>query len=337
MSSESPAPAGIGKGPVFVTGASGHVGGVLVRALLEAGREVRVLVHGDDRALQGLNVTVFHGDVANAEVLRAAMRGVETVYHLAVVISLWWNDPTCQSTNVDGTETVLRLAREAGVRRLVYVSSIHAFEREPVDEPLDENRALCAGPAFPAYDRSKAEATRRVMKAVEDGLDAVVIHPTGIVGPTDFRPSRMGGVVRDVMRGQLPALVKGGFDWVDVRDVVGACMAAERLAPKGARYLAGGAWRSMSDVAAIVAEHAGCKPPRMVLPLAVGKAVAPFAQGWAKLTRTPPRFTSASMFYLEEIPKVDCSRAKRELGYAPRPLEESLKDAVEWWKSYDPK
>jgi dihydroflavonol-4-reductase len=192
----------------LVIGAAGHVGGNLVRALLDAGRQVRVGVYHDERALAGLAVERVTIDVLDPDSLRAACDGVEVVYHLAAVISItgeqrgWVHD-----VNVRGTANVAAACRAAGVRRLVHFSSIHAFCQEPLDQPLDETRPRATGPGHLAYDHSKALGETEILKAVEAGLDAVIVNPTSILGPRDYKPGPMGDVLLRLGRGTMPALV----------------------------------------------------------------------------------------------------------------------------------
>ena len=237
---------------ITVTGASGHIGGNLVRALLDDGRpdlQVRALIHHNDRALADLprdRLEVLRGDLLDPGFAGHALDGSEVVYHLAARISLDARDaPAMERINVEGTKRILAACRERGVRRLVYFSSVHAFSTHPGDRECDETRPLSDGDAdAPAYDRTKARALRAMHEAVAAGLDAVAVHPTGVIGPHDYRPSEMGTVIRNLCTGRMPALVTGGFNFVDVRDVVAGALGAEARGRTGESYLLGGEWRS---------------------------------------------------------------------------------------------
>jgi dihydroflavonol-4-reductase len=218
---------------VVVTGASGHVGANLVRKLREKGRRVRVLVHRDRRAFEGLDIETATGDILDTWSLVSAFDGAEYVYHLAVHISISKRDAAeAARLNREGTRNVVDACMEAGVRRLVHFSSIHALSSKPRDEMIDESRPL-AEPSDPVYDRSKADAERVVLEAVEKGLDAVIVNPTAILGPWDFKPSYMGKFLLALCHHEFKSLVKGGFDWVDVRDVVQGALTAEQRGRKG--------------------------------------------------------------------------------------------------------
>ncbi len=316
---------------VAVTGATGHIGANLVRELLRRGRRVRVLVHQRDDALAGLDVERVRGDVVTAQGLRTLLEGADVLYHLAAVISIDGDrDGLVRRTNVDGVRNVMAAALDGRVRRVVHVSSVHAFVQEPLDEPLDETRAHVP-PSYPAYDRSKAAGEAEVRAAIVDGLDAVIVNPTGILGPFDFGPSRMGRFFLDLHRRRLPALVAGGFDWVDVRDVVTATLAAEEHGRTGESYLVGGHWCSLEEIAALARDVAGIDPPRWTCPMALAHLGAPFAVAWSRLFGREPLFTTESLHALRANRRIAHDKAARELGHAPRPIRETVGAVYSWF------
>jgi dihydroflavonol-4-reductase len=319
---------------VAVTGASGHLGGAVVRQLLDAGASVRALVHDDRRALEGLALEIHEGDLREPGVMARLVDGCERVLHLAAVISLEPKDePLMQSVNVDGARMVVDACRAAGVRRVVHVSSIHAFSALPVDAPVDETRGPAESNA-PPYDRSKAAGEAVIREAVAAGLDVVVVNPTAIVGPYDFRPSRMGEVLLDLYHRRLPGLVAGGFDWVDVRDVSASVLAAAERGERGGRYLLSGQWRSVVELAAIVEAATGVRKPRMVSPMWLARAVAPIAVGWATLRKRRPLFTPISLVALRNHKDVCSDRARAVLGHTSRPLDDTVRDTFEWFRDH---
>lgn len=319
---------------VMVTGAAGHVGGNLVRALLEQGRDVRALVRSDRRALDGLAVEQVEGDVLDPPSLSAACAGMDVVYHLAVKISIQPEEgPQVMQVNVDGTRNVLAACRAAGVRRLVYFSSIHALASTPRDQVFDEDSPLTA-PDFPlAYDRSKGEALRLVRAAVADGMDAVILNPTGIIGPLDFKPSHTGQVLLDLYHGRLPSLVGGGFNWVDVRDVVAGALAAEKLAPAGAQYMLSGAWASIVELGRLAEQATGRRAPRLTSPMWLARVGAPVLGAWARLRGTRPLYTAESLHALRNHRRVSHARATAAFDYQPRPLAETIADCYDWFRA----
>ena len=320
---------------VVVTGASGHIGANLVRDLLEAGERVRVLVHHNRRPLEGLDIEVAVGDVLDGASVAGALRGAEIVYHLAGIISLSGRRArSVHGVNVAGTATVARDAARAGVRRLVHCSSIHAFDllgASTVDERTP--RVPEGSRRHPAYDRSKAAGERMVLAAAERGLEAVIVNPTSVIGPYDFEPSRMGRFFLALARGRIPAVVRGAFDFVDVRDVAAALRAAAERGRPGERYLVGGHYRTVGELAALAGSAVGRRTPRLAVPMSVARLAAPFAEAAGRPFGSDPLFTRGSLAVLRSGVPVDSGRAAAELGHRPRDTAESIRDVYAWFAS----
>lgn len=315
---------------VAVTGPSGHVGANLVRMLLARGRAVRVLVRRETiPALAGLDVELVKGDVREPESVARLVAGTSAVFHAAGVISIA-GDPLglVEQVNVQGTAHVADAALSSGVK-MIYFCSVHAFEQEPLHLPIDETRVRVVRGT--AYDRSKAGGEAEVRKRVARGLEAMILHPSGILGPHDFGPSRMGRVFVDMYHRRVPALVPGGFDWVDVRDVALAAIAAWERGRTGESYILSGRWASMGELAMLAAEITGVAPPRIETPLWLARAGAPFMEAWARVRKTEPLYTRESLLILQANRAYVREKATRELGHAPRPLHESVRDAHRWF------
>ncbi len=318
---------------VVITGACGHVGANLVRTLIDKGRPTRCLVHVNTRALEGLNTEIVRGDMCDVDSLCRAFEGADVVYHLAACISLSMGDwHRLEKINVLGTRNVVEACRRTGVRRLVHFSSIHALTQEPMSVPVDESRPLVESREYPPYDRSKAAAELEVRRGIEQGLDAIIINPTAITGPYDYQPSYFGEALLSLARRSLPALVTGGFDWVDVRDVVAGALRAGETAPTGAKYLLSGHWVSMVDIAAMVAEITGVPAKRLVVPLWLARVGAPFIQAASRLNGKRPLYTGVSLRALKSNRNISHERASRELGYQPRPFRETVTDTLRWFE-----
>jgi dihydroflavonol-4-reductase len=319
---------------IVVTGAAGHAGANLVRALVAEGRPVRAFIHLDRQALEGLDIEVIQGDICDLDSLLRAFAGAEVVYHLAALISIA-NEPwsKLEAVNVSGTRNVVEACLRCGVRRLVHFSSIHTLTDTANDSPVDESSPLVESRRYPPYDRSKAAAEREVRRGMERGLDAIIISPTAIIGPHDYRPSHFGEALLRLANGRLPALVSGGFDWVDVRDVVQGAMRAEETAPTGAKYLLSGHWLSLREVARMTEKITGVKAPGSVCPMWLARVGAPFITAFDLLARRRPLFTSASLQALRGHRRISHRKASRELGYQPRPFRETLADTLKWFEA----
>jgi|TARA_Y100000310_G_scaffold327305_1_gene393438 dihydroflavonol-4-reductase len=317
---------------IAVTGASGHIGANLIRRLLEDGQSVRVLAHKSRDAFFGLNLDVVEADICDRASLTSAFEGVEVVYHLAASVSILpGRIEMLTKVNVQGTENVIEACRISGVRRLVHFSSLHALEQEPLHTPLDESRSLVTEANGTAYDCSKAQAEMRVRQAIEEGLDAVVLYPSGVLGPNDFRLSHFGAALIKMASAKLPALVHGGCDWVDARDVAEAAVKAAARGRAGEAYILGGHYLSVREVADVVAEISGLPAARFISPLWLARLYAPVSTVFAELTGNRPLYTSSSLTALAGNRNIVHQKATAELGHRPRPFRETMVDTLLWY------
>jgi dihydroflavonol-4-reductase len=221
------------------------------------------------------------------------------------------------------------------VRRLLHFSSIHAFDAVPLDAAIDETRPLAPSTKkVMTYDRSKADGEREIIAGIERGLDAVVVNPTAVLGPFDFRPSPMGRVLLDLHFRRLPALVAGGFDWVDVRDVVDGAISASERGKRGDKFLLSGTHKPIAELAQMVESLTGTRAPRFVSPMWLARAGAPFAAAYSRAFGKEPLFTPESLHALRHHQQVSHAKATRELGYTSRPLEDTLRDTFAWFRSH---
>lgn len=320
---------------ILVTGAAGHLGNVLVRKLLDDRQQVRALIlPGEDcSSLHGLEVECMQGNILDPQSLAPAFSGVNLVFHMAALVSLLESHaPILQKVNVEGTFNVIRAAVDAGVKRLVYTSSIHALTRPPAGVTIDETLPFdINNPAGP-YDRTKALASMFVQTATSAGMDAVIVCPTGVIGPYDFRRSEMGSMILEWMERRTSILVKGAFDFVDVRDVAQGHILAAQSGRSGQTYILGGEQIGVTQLRNQVQKLAGIHTPAFVLSSPAALASAWFAEKYYQITHTRPRFTRYSLETLLSNSRISSEKAIRELGYAPRALAESLADTVAWWE-----
>jgi dihydroflavonol-4-reductase len=213
----------------------------------------------------------------------------------------------------------------------VHVSSIHAFDSDPNDQLIDETRALALSPDHMPYDRSKALGQLEVLEGVKKGLDAVIVNPGAVVGPFDFKPSRMGEVVLDIYHRRLPALLDGGYNWVDARDVAAGALAAERQGRTGECYLLTGHWVHICEVSALIGRLTGRRTPMLATPLWLALLASYGSLGWGKLRGKVPKFTPGAVRSIQMHRYISHAKATRELDYRPRPFEQTVRDSLAWF------
>jgi dihydroflavonol-4-reductase len=316
----------------LVTGGGGRLGNVLVRRLLETGQRVRVLEPGNrPQSLEGLEIEFVSGSVLAAADVANALEGVDLVYHLAAKIDLRpKKDPMMVPINVDGTRTVVEACLARGVR-LVHTSSHHAVVREPLEEPLTEERPLALDEKC-EYHRSKAVGETIVLDACARGLDATIVNPGSMIGPHDYEPSMIGAALIDMYFGRVPVLLELLSDYVDVRDVADGMIAAAEKGRVGERYFLTGDVIPIMEMVSLYGELTGAKVPTRALPLWFGWALLPFALAGSAVTKKDPFITADMLRASVSNAVVSRDKAYRELGYTIRPLRESLADAVEWYR-----
>ena len=320
---------------ILVTGGAGHLGNVLVRTLLEKGEKVRVLVlPGEDvSSLEGLDFEMVEGNVLDPVQLRKAMEGVDLVYHMAALVAITSDKyELMYRVNGEGTHNVIEACRDMGVRRLVYTSSIHALGRVDSSITMDETIEFDQTNPSGAYDRTKAIASALVLEAAKSGLDAVIVLPTGVIGPNDFRRSEMGEMLLAWMQTTPSISTDGAYDFVDVRDVAEGHILAASLGRCGEAYLLSGTQVTVSEYRKMVQEAAGVRSHEIKLPGWFVKLIAPLAEFYYKISRTRPRITKYSIETLQSNSRVTCIKAEAELGYRRRPLRDTVADTVQWWR-----
>jgi dihydroflavonol-4-reductase len=320
---------------IVVTGATGLVGNALLRALGERGLgPVRALVRPgrDLSCLAGLDVEVVRGDTRDLASLVAAFQGADAVIHLAGMIKITREKlGRLREVNVEGTKNVISACRTAGVRRLVYTSSIHAFAEPAKGVCTDETTPIDPRLVFGNYGKTKAEATQLVFAAAREGLDAVIVFPSGIIGPYDWRPSETGQFIVDACRGKIPATVDGGYNFVDSRDVADGLIGALERGRTGEGYILAGHEITVLDLFHELEQLSGTPKPRMHLDIRLVRAVAPLIPAYYWITRQRPLFTTYSLRVISSNCEMSSEKASSELGYSPRPLRQTLGDTVRWF------
>ncbi len=317
-----------------VTGANGHIGNTLVRKLLSRGENVRVLIHSNNRhALDGLEVEKVVGDVLDFDSLIKAFKGCDIVFHIAGLISiLQGTSDLLYQTNVIGTKNVVNACLKLGIQRLIYTSSIHAILEPPPGMVIDETFPFEPYRTIGDYGRTKARASLEVLKGVKQGLDAVIVCPTAVVGPYDFKPSRMGQFLIDFVKRKLIAYIDGAFDFVDVRDVaMGHILACEK-GHIGETYILSGERIAFKELMVILEDISGVEAPRLKVPIPLAMTAAIFNTMFYGIINKEPRFNKYSIRTLLSNSFISSKKAKSALGYSHRPIRKSFEDAIQWFK-----
>ena len=322
---------------VIVTGATGHIGNVLVRELLAEGAVVRVLVLPDDdeRPLAGLNVEIVYGDITDPVSLKSAFTGAELVFHLAGIVTIMPSMASVlERVNVGGMRTVIAACRASGVHRLVYTSSIHAMAEPSHGTVIDESQPFDPDRVLGDYARSKARATLLLLDEVsKGGLDAVICCPTGVIGPWDYGISNIGQLILDFASGHMKSYVSGAYDFVDVRDVARGLIVAAEKGQSGRHYIFSGTQVHVPELMEKLARDIGYPAPTYRIPTVIARTAGILASMYYRLLRRKPVFTAYSIDVLQSNSLVSSARAREELGFTSRPWQESIRDHVEWFRT----
>ena len=322
-------------GIALITGGSGHVGANLVRELSSRGYEVRCIdFDNDHRAFEGFNVELVKGNITDISTLDNAFKDVEVVFHTAAVISLDRKDKDLiRSVNVGGTENVCEMSLRHGVKKLIHFSSVDAFVREPLEDPLYENRSLVTDPNAVPYDLSKADAQRIVLEYCDKGLNASIIHPSGIFGPNDFKPSLFGQEFINIANGKRPYSINVGYDYVDVRDL---CKTSVNCIDKGEikqNYIVGGNYMDFVYMSEVMSEILNKKLIRSTLPFGFIYMSLPGSYISSLIKKTPRAITMDSIHTIKVQNKnIPSSLSKEQLDHNPRPVEETIQDTIEFFQ-----
>lgn len=320
---------------IAVTGGTGHIGNVLVKELIKENEKVRVLVpvFEDPVSIDGLDVEKVTGDVCDLESLVKAFAGADIVYHLAGIVSIVpGRAKLLYKVNVEGTDNVLKACKIAGVRRLVYTSSVHAFTEPEAGHTLFESKDFDPDSVIGNYAKSKAMAATKVFKAVNDGLDVVIVHPSGVIGPYEYKISNTGQMIIDFVNRRIPGCIKGGYDFVDVRDVAKGLILACRSGRSGENYILSGEYITLRELFMMLQGITGIKAPILELPKWAAIAAAPFIQVYSFIRGINPVITPYSLHTIGSNSMMSHEKASRELGYSPRPIRETVEDTVKWLK-----
>ena len=319
----------------LITGSSGHVGSNLIRELTKQNYKIRCIdFDGDHRAYEGFDVEIIKGDITERDSLVPIFKGVEIVFHTAALINLdrRYRDQI-RLVNVSGTENVCQASLNAGVKKLIHFSSVDAFYRFPIEEPLLEDRKLIDDPNAVPYDLSKADGQKIVIDYCQQGLDASIIHPTSIVGPNDFKPGLPMQEMVNLANGKRKVLPNWGYNFVDVRDLCITAISAVSKGKTGQNYIVGGEYHMYSYIAELMEEQLGRTVLLGTIPNFVSYLGLPYEYIKSLITKKPRVLTVDTLHTGKTGNKVVPSTlARSELGHNPRPLEETIHDMVSFFQ-----
>ena len=322
----------------LITGAAGHLGSTIARQLVAQGKTVRGF---DLNSAQNMpdGVERYDGNITDPDSLtnflaRPNENTKLIVIHCAGLVTIVsHNDPRVYAVNVLGTKTVLTAAIEAGVDKYVQVSSVHAIPEQPSGQTITEVKDFDPARVIGLYAKTKAEASHYVMEtATAAGLDFTIVHPSGLVGPYDDGHGHISALVIDYCCGKLTSGVKGGYDFADVRDVATGVIAAAEKGESGECYILSNQYFQVKDLLDLTSQITHRKPIRNYLPIWFVKLTAPLSELYYKLRKVPPLYTSYSIYTLESNSSFSHDKATRELGYTTRPMRETLRDTIGWFR-----
>ncbi|RLB07224.1 MAG: NAD-dependent dehydratase [Deltaproteobacteria bacterium] len=320
----------------LVTGATGFIGSRLARKLLEKGADLRVLVRKNSNLenISDLPVDVVCGDLTKPETLLPALEGCEALFHVAAEYKLWVPKPeTIYRTNVDGTVNIMKAALKKGIKRIVYTSSVATLGTNPDGTPADENTPVTIKDMIGHYKRSKYIAEEKVKEMVKKaGLPAIIVNPSTPIGPGDIKPTPTGRIIIEAASGRMPAYVDTGLNIVHVDDVADGHILAFEKGKIGERYILGGENLSLRQLLEKIAHLTGRPAPKIKISPNIVLPIAYVAELIAKITKKEPFITVDGVLMSKKKMFFSIRKAKKELGYNPRPVDEAIKDSIDWFR-----
>lgn len=321
----------------LVTGAMGHLGNTIIQQLTKRNCQIRGLALAGDHSVSFSDpkVEIVRGNICEPESLQAFFDNPENldliVIHTAGIVSITSKyQQRVYDVNVTGTKNILDLCKKHHVKKLIHVSSVHAIPEKSNGQVISEVNHFNPDDVRGLYAKTKAEASQLVLDASAKGLDACIVHPSGIIGPGDWGHGHLTQMIIDYLDGRLVACVNGGYDFVDVRDVAAGTIDCADKGISGECYILSNRFCPVRDVLRTLHEITGKKEIKMILPTWLAKATAPLAERYYKMLKQPPLYTSYSLYTLSANANFTHQKASRQWGYAPRPLRETLADTAQW-------
>lgn len=319
----------------IVTGATGHIGNVLIKELIRNGYEVTAFVRNSESInyIKDLDIKIVYGDVRDLESLKKAFIGNDIVFHLAGIIEIGnGNKKLMREVNIEGTKNVLKTCKQTGVKKLVYTSSVHAIKEEPKGNTIIETKTFSENLVKGTYAKTKAEATKYLLEQCDDSLEIIITHPSGVIGPYEYIKSNLGQLIIDCANKNIGAYLDGGYNFVDVRDVVDGIIKACEKGKSGECYILSGEYVSVKQLMEYIEQITKVKAPKFKIARWFAYFTGFLSELYYKIVKQKPLFTSYAVYTLGTNSDFSSEKAKRELGYITRDIKESIEDTINWYK-----
>jgi dihydroflavonol-4-reductase len=316
---------------VAITGGNGHIGNAVIEELIRRGYAIKALIHSKSNFLEIRNIETVKGSLHDEESLLDLMKDCDYLIHCAAVISINGDqNQLVQKTNIEGFENVLKAAKKSNLKRIVHLSSVHAYDHLPIDQPLNETRNFVSDKAY-SYDKSKRDGQLIALKYFEEGLPVIVVNPTCVFGPPNYARCKQNNAFISMSKRRIPFVFKGGYNWVDVRDVANSICNALTQGQLGQSYILGGNYYTLKDLSRVVAKVSNKRIPCFEVPTSLVKSFLPIIGFYYKIRKQDPSVTRESIEILEFGNKfIESEKAKRDLGHNPRLVDETVKDLLSW-------
>ncbi|MEG0995117.1 MAG: NAD-dependent epimerase/dehydratase family protein [Bacilli bacterium] len=322
----------------LVTGAAGHLGNTIVRKLLEKKGLIRVFIlKGDTFPIEDKRISIFYGDVTDKETIKPFVQGLEKTdsicIHCAGIVSIASRyEEKVYQVNVNGTKNIMDACMENNIKRVIHVSSVHAIKENKDGSIIKEATSFSKDNVEGLYAKTKAEASAYVLCMAKKGLNVSIVHPSGIFGPGDYGHGHLTQLIIDYCNHRLTAAVKGGYDFVDVRDVADGIISCITKGSSGKCYILSNKHFEIKEILEMLHEITGHKKIKTILPIWFAKLTAPLSEWYYRLKKQPPLYTSYSLYTLTTNSLFTHKLATKELNYHPRPMNDTLRDTVNWLK-----
>lgn len=316
---------------VAITGGNGHIGNAIIEELIRRDYRIKALVHSKSNFLESKQIETVKGSLHDETALTELMKDCDYLIHCAAVISINGDkNRLVQKVNIEGLENVLKVAKASNLKRVVHLSSVHAYDHRPINEPMNETRNFVPDSAY-SYDKSKRDGQLIARKYFEDGLPIIVVNPTCVFGPPNYARCKQNNAFVSMAKRRIPFVFKGGYDWVDVRDIANSVCNALTQGRLGESYILGGSYYTLKDLSRVVAKVSNKRIPCFEVPIGLVKSFLPIIGAYYKLMKQDPSVTRESIEILEFGNKhIQSGKAKKDLGHNPRPVDETMKDLLSW-------